>query len=69
MDHIPAFKLNDKVRIMQTDEMVKRGIDNIVGRINGFNIDGSANVLTIVDTPKLIQYIPLHSMSHTNDVR
>jgi len=47
-DKIPDFKLNDKVRIMQTDEMVKKGIANLRGRIIGFNPDNDEAMVQIV---------------------
>jgi hypothetical protein len=34
MDHVPVFQVGDRVRIMQTPDMERRGVANAQGVVN-----------------------------------
>jgi hypothetical protein len=60
MDRVPSFKLNDRVRIMQTTPMQQRGIANSIGRI--IRIDMSAMIADIVNDIQRYNDVPLSSL-------
>lgn len=61
MDHIPDFKVNDYVRIMQTRDMEDRGFANVKGRI--ISIDPTAQTAQIFDETFSYHNIPLSSLT------
>lgn len=59
-DSIPQFKLNDRVRIMQTREMEAKGYANVVGRI--INIDPTTMTARVQDETTMYHNVPLSAL-------
>jgi hypothetical protein len=51
-DHLPDIRLGSRVRIMQTDDMVRRGIANLRGDVISIDRDRGAVALVKVDGRK-----------------
>lgn len=54
------FKLNDRVRIMQTREMEAKGYANVVGRIVG--IDPTTLTARVQDETTMYHNVPLSAL-------
>jgi len=65
-DKIPSFEYLDAVRVMQTDEMVSRGLANKIGLIAS---QGPGDFYTVCDPldPMSCLSIPAHSLMKASD--
>ena len=65
MDHVPLFRFGNRVRIMQTTEMVDRGLANLVGTVTGPQRTPSHLVVVALDddgeTPNHVE-VPADSL-------